>query len=164
MRASKLPPPTDSPRDPSPSANLALVMGEQKLKSALMEHQRRRWRSQEQEGALRLQHKEKEVESMKGYSEQQISALKEEICRSYDDQLARVAEMVEHKLNQTMEELKKLLAEEQATRLKAEKISQEVTKRSDTEIKRLKASLGRAQKDAEEFRMRAENKKSCVFL
>ncbi|CAL9166448.1 unnamed protein product [Musa hybrid cultivar] len=116
------------------------------------------------EGALRLQHKEKEVESIKGYSEQQISALKEEIYSSYDDQLARVTEMVEHKLMQTVEKLKKLLAEEQAARLKAEKISQEATKRSGKEIGRLRANLERAKKDAEELRMRAESKKMCVYL
>lgn len=65
---------------------------------------------------------------------------------------------------QTVEKLKKLLAEEQAARLKAEKISQEATKRSGKEIDRLRANLERAKKDAEEFRMRAESKKMCVYL
>lgn len=47
-----------------------------------------------QEGALKLHRKETVVESLEGYSEQQISALKEEIYKSYDDQLARITEMV----------------------------------------------------------------------
>ena len=38
--------------------------------------------------------REKEVEAMKGYSEKRISELKEEIYKSYDDQLARITEMV----------------------------------------------------------------------
>ncbi|WOL14270.1 protein AIG1-like [Canna indica] len=116
------------------------------------------------EGALRLQNREKEVEAMKGYSEQQISALKEEIYKSYDDQLSRITEMVEYKLKQTVEKLEKQLAEEQAARLKAEKFSQEARMRSDEEIRKLRENLEKAQRDAEEFRKRAENNKMCKIL
>ncbi|RRT62709.1 hypothetical protein B296_00017038 [Ensete ventricosum] len=55
---------------------------------------------------------------MKGYSEQQISALKEETYTGpMMISLHEQTEMVEHKLNQTVEKLEKLLAKEQAARL-----------------------------------------------
>ncbi|URE30481.1 AIG1 family [Musa troglodytarum] len=117
-----------------------------------------------QEGALKLHRKETVVESLEGYSEQQISALKEEIYKSYDDQLARITEMVENKLKQTVEKLEKQLAEEQAARLEAEKISQEARMKWDEEISKLRESLENARRDAEEFRIRAESNKKCIFL
>ncbi|URE30480.1 AIG1 family [Musa troglodytarum] len=116
------------------------------------------------EGALKLHRKETVVESLEGYSEQQISALKEEIYKSYDDQLARITEMVENKLKQTVEKLEKQLAEEQAARLEAEKISQEARMKWDEEISKLRESLENARRDAEEFRIRAESNKKCIFL
>lgn len=41
-----------------------------------------------------LHQKQKEAESMKGYSEQQTAALKEQIDKSYEDQLAWITEKV----------------------------------------------------------------------
>ncbi|XP_074575313.1 immune-associated nucleotide-binding protein 9 isoform X1 [Curcuma longa] len=115
-------------------------------------------------GALSVHRKEKEVQSMQGYSEQQISELKEEIAKSYDFQLERITEMVEQKLKLTVEKLEKQLAEEHAARLEAEKVSQEARKRSDEDIKNLKEKLERAQKDAQEFKMLAESKNACSIL
>ncbi|EHA8589635.1 immune-associated nucleotide-binding protein 9 [Cocos nucifera] len=115
------------------------------------------------EGALRLHDREKEVEAMKGYSEKRISELKEEIYKSYDDQLARITEMVEQKLKQTIDRLEKQLAEEQAARLEAEKLSLEARMRSDDEIRKLRESLERAQKENEEYRKRAGSTK-CAIL
>ncbi|KAG6494078.1 hypothetical protein ZIOFF_049097 [Zingiber officinale] len=116
------------------------------------------------ERALSVHRKEKEVESEQGYSEQQISELKKEISKSYDRQLERITEMVEQKLKLTVEKLEKQLAEEQAARLEAEKVSQEARKRSDEDIKNLKEKLERAQKDAQEFKMLAESKNACIIL
>lgn len=47
-----------------------------------------------QDGASKLLEKEKVVESLKGYSEQQINDLKQEIYKSYDEQLTRITKMV----------------------------------------------------------------------
>ncbi|KAG1370007.1 Immune-associated nucleotide-binding protein 9 [Cocos nucifera] len=115
------------------------------------------------EGALRLHDGEKEVEALKGYSEQRICKLKEEIYKSYDDQLARITDMVEQKLKQTIGGLEQQLAEEQAARLEAEKLSREARMRSDDEIHMLRESLERAQKENEEYRKRAESTK-CAIL
>lgn len=67
-------------------------------------------------------------------------------------------------MRQTVEKLEKQLAEEQAARLEAEKISQEARTRWDEEISKLRESLENARRDAEEFRMRAESNKKCIFL
>lgn len=47
-----------------------------------------------QQGAMKLHDQEAEVESLRGYSKHEISELKEQIYRSYDDQLKRITEMV----------------------------------------------------------------------
>ncbi|OAY63786.1 Protein AIG1 [Ananas comosus] len=116
-----------------------------------------------QDGASKLLEKEKVVESLKGYSEQQINDLKQEIYKSYDEQLTRITKMVEEKLNSTIEKLERQLAEEQAARLEAEKFATEARIKSDDEIQKLKASLEKAYRENEEFRQLAGSRK-CHIL
>ncbi|KAI0496166.1 hypothetical protein KFK09_022473 [Dendrobium nobile] len=118
--------------------------------------------SQVKEGALRRQQMEEEIEANKEYSAKQLSELKEEIYKSYDDQIKRITEMVEEKLHFTIERLEKQLAEEQTARLKAEKIAEASRLKSDEEIKKLKAELQRALEESQEFRKQAENR--CAIL
>lgn len=47
-----------------------------------------------QEEAIKLRDQRKEVESLKGYSQNEISAFKKQIDMSYDIQLSRITEMV----------------------------------------------------------------------
>lgn len=47
-----------------------------------------------QVGAMKLHSQKAEVESLRGYSKQEISELQEQIYKSYDDQLKRITEMV----------------------------------------------------------------------
>ncbi|KAJ4761748.1 P-loop containing nucleoside triphosphate hydrolases superfamily protein [Rhynchospora pubera] len=115
------------------------------------------------QGALRLHDKEKVIENLKGYSAEQIAVLKKEIYKSYDEQLARITEMVEQKLNSTIERLEKELAEEQAARLQAQKIAEDARLKSDDEIRKLKKSLEKAQKETEEFRKLAQGSR-CAIL
>ncbi|XP_020111822.1 immune-associated nucleotide-binding protein 9-like isoform X2 [Ananas comosus] len=115
------------------------------------------------DGASKLLEKEKVVESLKGYSEQQINDLKQEIYKSYDEQLTRITKMVEEKLNSTIEKLERQLAEEQAARLEAEKFATEARIKSDDEIQKLKASLEKAYRENEEFRQLAGSRK-CHIL
>ncbi|KAK3231814.1 hypothetical protein Dsin_003695 [Dipteronia sinensis] len=68
---------------------------------------------------LRLSH-QKEFESLEGKRKMEISELKENMERSYDDKLKRITEMVELKLTQTTTRLQQQLVEEQAARLKVE--------------------------------------------
>ena len=70
---------------------------------------------------------------------------------------------MEQKLKQTIDRLEKQLAEEQAARLEAEKLSLEARMRSDDEIHMLRESLERAQKENEEYRKRAGSTK-CAIL
>lgn len=115
------------------------------------------------QGALKLHDKEKVIENLKGYSAEQIAALKKEIYKSYDDQLARITDMVEQKLNSTIERLEKELAEEQAARLKAQKIADDARLKSDDEIRKLKESLEKAQKENDEFKRLAQGGR-CAIL
>ncbi|KAJ3675506.1 hypothetical protein LUZ60_004548 [Juncus effusus] len=114
-------------------------------------------------GAVKLQDKEKAVEALQGYSAQEIAELKKEIYRSYDDQLARITKMVEEKLNSTIERLEKELAEEQAARLKAQKVMEDARLKSDDEIRKLRESLEKAQRETEEFKRLAQNGR-CAIL
>lgn len=61
--------------------------------------------------------------------------------------------------------LEQQLAKEQAARLKAEASAQEAQMKSKDEIKKLRDSLERAQRENEEFRKRAENGNGgCAIL
>ncbi|PKA60194.1 Protein AIG1 [Apostasia shenzhenica] len=141
------------------------------------------------EGALRRRQMEKEAEAKKGYTEKELFALKEEIQKSYDDQLKHITAMVEQKLNTTIKRLEKQLPVEQAARmqdggvaqkpnttiempekelaekqadwLRAEKNAKELREKSD-EIRKLIEDLKRAWEEYEEIRNRTGNK--CVIL
>lgn len=47
-----------------------------------------------QKGATKLHDQQVEVDSLKGYSKREISELKEQMHKSYEDQLKRITEMV----------------------------------------------------------------------
>lgn len=65
----------------------------------------------------------------------------------------------------TTDRLEQQLAKEQAARLKAEASAQEAQMKSKDEIKKLRDSLERAQRENEEFRKRAENGNGgCAIL
>lgn len=115
------------------------------------------------EGALRLQNKEVVVESLEGYSKQEILDIKEMMHKTYDDQLKRITEMVEMKLRETTSRLEKQLAEEQAARIEAEKVAQEAHMKSNDEIQKLRERLERAQRETEELRRQAESGR-CAIL
>ncbi|KAH0910914.1 hypothetical protein HID58_034235 [Brassica napus] len=104
-----------------------------------------------QEEAIKLRDQKKEVESLKGYSKDEISEFKKQIDISYDRQLDRITEMVETKLRETAKRLEKQLGEEQAARLEAEKRANEAQKRSSDEIKKLRENLEKAEKETKEL-------------
>lgn len=65
----------------------------------------------------------------------------------------------------TTDRLEQQLAKEQAARLKAEASAQEAQMKSKDEIKKLRDSLERAQRENEEFRKRAANENGgCAIL
>lgn len=114
-------------------------------------------------GATKLHDQQVEVDSLKGYSKREISELKEQMHKSYEDQLKRITEMVESKLKETTTRLEQQLAEEQAARLKAEEVAQLAQMKSNDEIRKLRENLERAQKETEELRKQAE-KGGCAIL
>ncbi|KAJ1392793.1 P-loop containing nucleoside triphosphate hydrolase [Sesbania bispinosa] len=95
-------------------------------------------------GALMLHNQEREVDSLKGYSNGEILEFKKLMQQSYDDQLKRITEMVESKLREATTRLEQQLAEEQAARLKAEETAALAQKRSDDEIRKLREHLEQA--------------------
>lgn len=114
-------------------------------------------------GATKLRDQQFEVDSLKGYSKREISELKEQMHKSYEDQLKRITEMVESKLKETTTRLEQQLAEEQAARLKAEEVAQLAQMKSNDEIRKLRENLERAQRETEELRKQAE-KGGCAIL
>ncbi|KAK4490024.1 hypothetical protein RD792_000678 [Penstemon davidsonii] len=116
-------------------------------------------------GALKLHDQTVEVNSLQlqGYSKEEISELKEEFHKTYDEQLKRITEMVESKLKETTHRLELQLAEEQAARLKAESIAQDAQLKSSHEIQKLREHLEKAQRETEELRKRAESGR-CAIL
>ncbi|KAL7200062.1 hypothetical protein ACSBR2_022217 [Camellia fascicularis] len=114
-------------------------------------------------GAMKLRDQTEEVNSLEGYSKREISELKEQMHRSYEDQLKRITDMVESKLRETTHRLELQLAEEQAARLKAEEIAQAAQMRSNDEIRKLREHLERAQRETDELRKQAESGR-CAIL
>ncbi|XWS23425.1 hypothetical protein CRYUN_Cryun28dG0013100 [Craigia yunnanensis] len=102
-------------------------------------------------GAIELHDQQEKVASLKGYSKQKISEFKEQIERSYEQQLSRITEMVESKLKEATTRLEQQLAEEQAARLKAEEMAQLAQMKSNDEIRMLRENLERAQRETEEL-------------
>lgn len=107
-------------------------------------------------GAIKLHNQATEVNSLVGYSKQEILELKEQMQKSYEEQLRRITEVVESKLKETTHRLEEQLVKEQAARLKAELSAKEAQKKSDDEIRKLREYLERAQKETEELRGRSD--------
>ncbi|KAL3845677.1 hypothetical protein ACJIZ3_003080 [Penstemon smallii] len=116
-------------------------------------------------GASKLRYQTAEVNSLQfqGYTKEEISELKEEFHKTYDEQLQRITEMVESKLKETTHRLEQQLAEEQAARLKAESMAQDAQLKSSCEIQKLREHLEKAQRETEELRKQAESGR-CAIL
>ncbi|KAK6775825.1 hypothetical protein RDI58_026826 [Solanum bulbocastanum] len=114
-------------------------------------------------GATKLHNQATEVNSLVGYSKQERLELKEQMQKSYEEQLKRITEVVESKLKETTHRLEEQLAKEQAARLKAELSAKNAQKKSDEEIRKLREYLERAQRETEELRGRSD-RGACNIL
>lgn len=114
-------------------------------------------------GTRKLHEQTEEVQSLRGYSKQEILELTEQMNKSYDEQLKRITEMVESRLKETTLRLEQQLAEEQVARLKAEEMAYAAQMKSNDEIRKLRENLEKAQKETDELRKRAESGK-CAIL
>lgn len=115
-------------------------------------------------GAIKLRNQATEVNNLVGYSKQEILELKEQMQKSYEEQLRRITEVVESKLKDTTHRLEEQLAKEQAARLEAELSAKEAQKKSDNEIRKLREYLERAQRETEELRGRSADRGVCNIL
>jgi len=116
-----------------------------------------------QKGAMKLRNQAEEVNSLEGYTKSEITELREQMHKSYDEQLKRITEMVELKLKETTSRLELQLAEEQAARLKAEETAQIAQMKSNDEIRKLREHLERAQQETDHLRKQAESGR-CTIL
>ncbi|KAL7118280.1 hypothetical protein ACP275_03G126400 [Erythranthe tilingii] len=115
------------------------------------------------EGAVKLRNQTIEINSLEGYSSEEISKFKEDFYKSYEEQLRRITEMVETKLRETTHRLEQQLAEEQKARLKAEEFARDAQMKSNDEIRQLREHLERAERETEKLRKQAESGK-CAIL
>ncbi|KAI3417432.1 AIG1-type G domain-containing protein, partial [Psidium guajava] len=113
-------------------------------------------------GAMKLHEQQEVVGSLKGYTEGELMKLEEQLHKSHEEQLQRITEMVEAKLRETTTRLEQKLAEEQAARMRAEELAQFAQKKSNDEIRRLRESLEKAQRETRELREQAESR--CAIL
>ncbi|KAG9456930.1 hypothetical protein H6P81_001438 [Aristolochia fimbriata] len=96
-----------------------------------------------------------EIQSLNGYSKQEISLVKAQMSVSYEEQLKQITERIEQKLQETTLRLERQLAEEQAARLEAQMRAQEAQARSCDEIRKLRESLEKARQETEDLRRQA---------
>ncbi|KAL3830336.1 hypothetical protein ACJIZ3_019138 [Penstemon smallii] len=106
-------------------------------------------------GTLKLRDQSAEFCSMEGNSKQEISEFQMQFNKSCEEQLKKMTEMVESKLQETILRLEQSLADEQAARLKGEAAA-------EAEIQKLREDLARAQDEREELRKKSE--KYCVIM
>ncbi|RAL42981.1 unnamed protein product [Cuscuta campestris] len=118
--------------------------------------------SELREGAVQIRNQVAEFSSL-GCSKQEISEWKDQLQKSYDDQLQRITEMVETKLRETTHRLEEQLAKEQEARLQAEKSAREAQEKSNDEIRKLRENLERAEKETEKLRKEAKER-GCSIL
>ncbi|KAH0712089.1 hypothetical protein KY289_008048 [Solanum tuberosum] len=114
-------------------------------------------------GATKLHNQATEVNFLVGYTKQERLELKEQMQKSYEEQLKRITEVVESKLKETTHRLEEQLAKEQAARLKSELSAKNAQKKSDEEIRKLREYLERAQRETEELRGRSD-RGACNIL
>ncbi|KAJ4847386.1 Immune-associated nucleotide-binding protein 9 [Turnera subulata] len=118
-----------------------------------------------QKGATKLRDQQEQVDSLQGYSKNELLDLTEKMHKAYEEQLKRVTEMVESKLKESTARLEQQLAAEQAARLAAELKANQAQMKSDAEIQKLEESLQRAIKETEELRKQAmEAQSRCIIL
>ncbi|XP_031490425.1 immune-associated nucleotide-binding protein 9-like isoform X1 [Nymphaea colorata] len=93
---------------------------------------------------------------------EELLQLKQDIERSYKEQLERMIEIMEGKLRDTTSRLEARLALEESARKQAEQFAREAQKHSDEEIRRLRESLEAARNETESLRRQAE--RVCSIL
>ncbi|XP_074264129.1 immune-associated nucleotide-binding protein 9-like [Silene latifolia] len=114
-------------------------------------------------GAMKLRQQEKDVDSLEGYTKQEIANLKEQMHKSHEVQLERITEMVESKLRETTKKLEEQLAEEHAARLKAEEKALADRGKSNDEIRKLRENLEKARRETEDLRKAAEQGRCSIL-
>ncbi|KAK4719011.1 hypothetical protein R3W88_017349 [Solanum pinnatisectum] len=100
--------------------------------------------------------KKEKVDSSSGHSKEDIDVLKDQMQRSHEEQIRRITEMVESKLNETIQRLDKQLKEERSARLAAEQNTKEAQEKSENESRELKDKLDKQLEEERSARLAAQ--------
>ncbi|WMV34845.1 hypothetical protein MTR67_028230 [Solanum verrucosum] len=100
--------------------------------------------------------KKEKVDSSLGHSKEDIDGLKDQVQRYHEEQIRRITEMVESKLNETIQRLDKQLEEERSARLAAEQNAKEAQEKSENESRELKDQLEKRLEEERSARLAAE--------
>ncbi|XP_049408642.1 immune-associated nucleotide-binding protein 9-like [Solanum stenotomum] len=104
--------------------------------------------------ALNFHDQKEKVDSSLGHSKEDIDGLKDQVQRSHEEQIRRITEMVESKLNETIQRLDKQLEEERSARLEAEQKAKKAQEKSKNESRELKDQLESSRREINELRDR----------
>ncbi|KAL7123258.1 hypothetical protein ACP275_01G094400 [Erythranthe tilingii] len=99
-----------------------------------------------------------------GYSKEEVQQLREELHKSYQEQLKRITDLIESKVKATIDVLAKQLEEAQDARIKAEAKSEASNQKANEEINKLTRELGKAQIETEWLRKPNKRNSICAIL
>ncbi|KAH9725241.1 Immune-associated nucleotide-binding protein 9 [Citrus sinensis] len=91
-----------------------------------------------------------EIHKLREILERAQKETEDKMHESYEDQVKRITEVVESKLQEITTQLEQQLAEEQTDRLKGEEVAQLAQRKSNDEIHKLRENIERAQKETED--------------
>ncbi|KAK7322412.1 hypothetical protein VNO77_25791 [Canavalia gladiata] len=111
------------------------------------------------EKAITRDNQQKEINSSKGYSQEEISKIKMEMQQKYDNELQEITNAVESKLKEEIETLSKQLEQERVTRVQLEENSMSAQLRSTNEIQQLKHDINLANRNTNR-----RSRKRCSIL
>ncbi|CAA7033274.1 unnamed protein product [Microthlaspi erraticum] len=115
------------------------------------------------ENEATLEERQKEIEAMKGTSSrQEISQVKKEVEKSYNEMLQGIKEKISNQLKDSLRDVKEQLAKAQVAREATEKKMSEIQKLSSDEIRKLREQLNKA--ESETASLRRELNKKCSVL
>lgn len=115
------------------------------------------------ENEATLEEKQKQIQAMKGQSKQEISQVKKEMEKTYNEMLEGIKEKIANQLKESLNDVKEQLAKAQLERAETEKKMTELQNLSSDEIRRLRDQLNNAERETARLR-RQQGSQKCSVL
>ncbi|KAF8113607.1 hypothetical protein N665_0047s0015 [Sinapis alba] len=115
------------------------------------------------ENEATLEEKQKQIQAMKGQSKQEISQVKKEMEKTYNEMLEGIKEKIANQLKESLNDVKEQLAKAQLARAETEKKMTELQNLSSDEIRRLREQLNNAERETARLR-RQQGSQRCSVL